>query len=111
MKTIGIRCTSALLTAAGLYAGVASAQAQTPWPGGTWTPGAAVYNTAQDLQQNVTMDDGVVLKADISYPTDPATGARAAGPFPVLFTLTPYLGTSAKQGDYFVQRGYIFITG
>lgn len=118
MKSIKARRTHALLAAAALYGGAlafavpaTSAQAQTPWPGGTWTPEAASYGTAQDLQQNVTMDDGVILKADISYPTNPATGARATGPFPVLFTLTPYLGTSAKQGDYFVQRGYIFITG
>jgi predicted acyl esterase len=56
------------------------------------------------------MSDGVTLKADVSYPTNPVTGARAAGKFPVVLTQTPYLGTPATQGDYFVQRGYIFVT-
>lgn len=56
------------------------------------------------------MSDGVILRADVSYPTDPATGERATGTFPVLLTQTPYLGTPATQGDYFVQRGYIFVT-
>jgi predicted acyl esterase len=56
------------------------------------------------------MSDGVALKVDVSYPTDLRTGARASGPFPVLLTQTPYLGTSPTAGDYFVQRGYIFVT-
>jgi predicted acyl esterase len=55
------------------------------------------------------MSDGVVLKADVSYPTDKATGARASGPFPVILTQTPYRAR-ATQGDLFVQRGYIFVT-
>jgi predicted acyl esterase len=123
MKTIGIGRTRALLAAITLYAGalgtacaagnasaIASGQPQTPWPGGTWTPEAASYGTAQDLQLGVTMSDGVVLEVDVSYPTNPATGARAAGPFPVLLTQTPYLSTSPTAGDYFVQRGYIYVT-
>jgi uncharacterized protein len=38
----------------------------------------------------VPMSDGVVLRADIHYPTDPATGQPATGPFPVLLSVTPY---------------------
>ena len=87
----------------------ASAQS-TPWPGGTWTPGAVAYGTALDSQISVTMSDGVVLKVDVSYPTDLVTGARAPGPFPVLLTQSPYVFTDPKAGDYFVQRGYIYAT-
>lgn len=36
------------------------------------------------------MSDGVVLRADVHYPTDRETGLPAAGPFPVLLSLTPY---------------------
>ena len=60
----------------------------------------------------VRMDDGVVISTEVVYPTDPATGARAAGTFPVLLTQNPY-GTARSDptapGDYFVQRGYIYV--
>ena len=111
-----VLCAGAVLAACGGDGGddlvpvAAAPQSGTPWPGGTWTPGEAAYGTAQDLQVSIPMSDGVVLKADVSYPTDPATGKRAEGKFPVLLTQTPYLGTSAKQGDYYVQRGYIYVT-
>jgi predicted acyl esterase len=82
----------------------------TPWPGGTWTPGPVAYGSAVDSQLSVTMSDGVILKVDVSYPTDLVTGARVAGQFPVILTQTPYLGGNPKSGDYFVQRGYIFVT-
>ena len=63
------------------------------------------------------MPDGTVLRADVYYPTD-ASGKRAAGPFPVVLTLTPYgkgvLGASSDSAGgqtgpspYLVQRGYI----
>lgn len=90
---------------------VAQAQAaSTPWPGGTWTPGEATYGSGLDTGISVTMSDGVILTVDISYPTDRATGTRAAGPFPVLLTQTPYKFLDSKAGDYFVQRGYIYVT-
>jgi predicted acyl esterase len=57
------------------------------------------------------MDDGVVISTQVVYPTDPATGARAAGTFPVLLTQNPY-GTRqppTANGGYFVQRGYIYV--
>lgn len=129
MKAIGLRGTRTLLAAAPLCVGAldtafggggggvadggsaaALAEPKTPWPGGRWTPAEASYGTAQDLQVSVMMSDGVVLKGDISYPTDLATGARADGQFPVLLTQTPYLNTDPKAGDYFVQRGYIYVT-
>jgi hypothetical protein len=52
------------------------------------------------------MADGTVLRVDVYYPTDPATGKAAAGPFPVLLTQTPY-GKEALADSYFVQRGYL----
>ena len=52
---------------------------------------------------------------DIHYPTDPATGEPAAGPFPVLLSMTPYgkkapppaaqIGGGATP--YLIRRGYI----
>lgn len=83
---------------------------KTPWPGGIWTPAEPSYGTAQDLQASVTMSDGVILTADILYPTDLATGVRASGQFPVLLTQSPNVRDDPKVGDYVVQRGYIYVT-
>jgi predicted acyl esterase len=88
----------------------ASGNASTMWPGGTWAPPEATFGTKQDLQIDVPMSDGVVLKADISYPVELATGNRAVGPFPILLTQTPYANNKPTDGDYFVQRGYIYVT-
>jgi predicted acyl esterase len=85
-------------------------QSSRSWPGGVWKPGEAIYGSAVDSGLSVTMSDGVVLKVDVSYPTDPKTATRAAGPFPVLLTQNPYMGPKPTMGDYFVQRGYIFVT-
>src|SRR5439155_9746802 len=66
-----------------------------------------------------------VLRANVIYPTDPATGQPAAGPFPVILTQTPYgkgqggttaPGSAEQPGggsptggadDYLVERGFI----
>jgi predicted acyl esterase len=56
----------------------------------------------------ITMDDGVILFANVGYPTDPATGQRAAGKFPVLLTQNPYVGPTQQPDPFFVTRGYIF---
>lgn len=85
-------------------------QAASPYPGGVWSPGDALYGTKIDASIPVTMSDGAVLMVDVSYPTDLATGARVPGPFPVLMTQTPYLGNPSTAGDYYVQRGYLFVT-
>jgi predicted acyl esterase len=55
----------------------------------------------------IVMDDGVTLYADIGYPTDLATGQRAAGTFPVLLSQNPYVFTPPPD-SYFVSRGYIY---
>src|ERR1700747_3607358 len=84
-----------------------------------WTPGAARYGVGLRHNVGVPMSDGVVLRADIHYPTDPETGQPAAGPFPVLLCLTPYgkkapppaaqIGGGATP--YLIKRGYIEVMG
>jgi predicted acyl esterase len=85
------------------------ALAATAYPGGVWEPGPARYGVAVTDEVAVTMDDGVVLRASIAYPTDPATGQRAAGTFPVVIEHTPYvkLGQPVKPLTYFTEHGYI----
>src|SRR4051812_40484087 len=68
----------------------------------------------------IDMSDGVKLVADVVYPTDPATGQKAAGTFPVLLTQNPYIcqspagtlvfGGAAGQPSFFADRGYIFVS-
>src|SRR6201996_3462957 len=83
-------------------------------PGGTasWQPEPASYGVSKPVDISVRMDDGVEISTEVVYPTAPATGARAAGTFPVLLTQNPY-GTGRSDpttaGDYFVQRGYIYV--
>ena len=80
-----------------------------------WTPGPARYGVGVRHNVGVPMSDGVVLRADIHYPTEPTTGEPAAGPFPVLLSITPYgkkapppaaqIGGGATP--YLIKRGYI----
>ncbi|EUA68300.1 hydrolase CocE/NonD family protein [Mycobacterium xenopi 4042] len=58
---------------------------------------AAAYGVGREHNVAVPMSDGVVLRADIHYPTVPETGEPAAGPFPVLLSVTPY-GKKALPG-------------
>jgi len=81
----------------------------------SWTPRPAQFGVGVHHNVGVTMSDGVVLRADIHYPTVPETRQPAAGPFPVLLCLTPYgkkapppaaqIGGGATP--YLVKRGYI----
>ena len=80
-----------------------------------WTPGQARYGVGVRHNVAVPMSDGVVLRADVHYPTEPTTGEPAAGPFPVLLSITPYgkkapppaaqIGGGATP--YLIKRGYI----
>jgi putative CocE/NonD family hydrolase len=80
-----------------------------------WTPRTATYGLGVQHNVAVPMSDGVVLRADIHYPTVPETGQPAAGPFPVLLSITPYgkkapppaaqIGGGAVP--YLIKRGYI----
>ena len=56
----------------------------------SWTPRPAQFGAGVHHNVAVPMSDGVVLRADIHYPTMPETGRPAAGPFPVLLSMTPY---------------------
>jgi putative CocE/NonD family hydrolase len=81
----------------------------------SWTPRPALYGRGVRHNVGVPMSDGVVLRADIHYPTVPETGQPTAGPFPVLLCMTPYgkkapppaaqIGSGATP--YLIKRGYI----
>ncbi|WP_405495920.1 CocE/NonD family hydrolase [Nocardia sp. NBC_00511] len=50
----------------------------------------APYGVGYQLGQVVPMSDGAQLQAEVRYPTDPATGQRATGEFPVIVNFTTY---------------------
>ncbi|MFJ5265286.1 CocE/NonD family hydrolase [Streptomyces sp. NPDC088387] len=96
-----------VLVAAGQTATTAAPARTTPWQ-----PPKATYGVSEPVPMTVTMDDGVKIAVDVVYPTDPVTGERASGDFPVLLTQNPY-GKQRRDptdnGTYFVRRGYIFV--
>jgi predicted acyl esterase len=94
---------------AALVLGAATAGA-TDYPGRVWEPGPARYGAQVEDEVAVTMDDGVVLRASIAYPTDLASGRRAAGNFPVVIEHTPYvrLGQPVVPNTYLTEHGYIY---
>ncbi|TQL70358.1 hypothetical protein FB381_4288 [Nocardioides albertanoniae] len=74
-----------------------------------WKPRPATYGVSVEKDVELTMSDGVVLRADIRRPADD-DGTPAAGRFPVLLTQNPYNKNLASAGgDYFVQRGYVTV--
>ncbi len=86
----------------------ATAHAQTPWPGGRWTPPAVQYGT-QTISTRLgnlappMMEDGVTLQASVTYPTILGSNppVRAPGTFPVVILYTPYAGNDGGR-DYYV---------
>lgn len=101
-----------LMAAALLTVGLVPAATATQAGHAGWQPDPAVYGVSAPTTTQVRMDDGVEISVEVVYPTNPATGARARGGFPVLLTQNPY-GTARSDptapGDYFVQRGYIYV--
>ena len=89
---------------------VPAATAQAPQArAGTWKPRPATYGVVVEKDVEITMSDGVVLRADIHRPAK-ADGTAAAGRFPVILTQNPYnKNVAGGGGDYFVQRGYVFV--
>lgn len=82
----------------------------TPYPGGKWEPGPARYGSETQENVSITMDDGVVLKAAVSYPTDLRTGLRAAGKFPVIVEHTSYATTGrVVMNPLLPEHGYIYV--
>jgi len=117
-KTLPRRCIAAILTWVAVLQGCADhsgpdARADPGPATGAWTPGPERYGIGKSASQPITMRDGVVLKADVYYPTEP-DGSAAPGPFPVLVAGTPYsketaqaLPTLPGYEPYLVKRGYI----
>ncbi|MFE9578977.1 CocE/NonD family hydrolase [Nocardia sp. NPDC006044] len=68
--------------------GFPKADARTGLPEG-WNPGPERYGVGEQKNVELPMADGVVLRADVRYPTD-ASGAPASGPFPIVLTQTAY---------------------
>ncbi|MBN8210301.1 CocE/NonD family hydrolase [Bacillus sp. NTK071] len=63
----------------------------------------STYITEKDVF--ITMQDGVVLAADVHRPDGP-------GPFPVILTQTPYnknQDNKENHNDYFIKRGYAHV--
>jgi predicted acyl esterase len=84
--------------------------AGTTEPSPKWQPDPPRYGYALTQDVEVRMDDGVLISADVYYPTDSSTGRRASGKFPVLLEQTPYgrnVVQFATTANYFVSRGYI----
>jgi predicted acyl esterase len=82
----------------------------TPYPGGTWEPGPSQYGATVVDNVPIKMDDGIVLRASVAYPTDLASGQRAAGKFPVVIEHTPYviLAKPIVPNTYLTEHGYIY---
>ena len=93
----------AIFLAAAMLADVAQA---TPYPGGVWEPGPAKYGSVVTNEVSITMDDGVILRANIGFPTELSTGKRSAEKFPVIIEFTPYV--FAHPDPYFNEHGYIY---
>ncbi|MBM0127637.1 CocE/NonD family hydrolase [Pimelobacter simplex] len=85
-----------------------------------WTPRPATYDasvTTRDIP--ITMDDGVVLRADLQRPAG-ADGKPVTTPLPVIVTITAYNKTVLSAGagatlagadpGYLVKRGYAQLT-
>ncbi|MDO9354975.1 MAG: CocE/NonD family hydrolase [Solirubrobacteraceae bacterium] len=59
-------------------------------PGSTYDAGPERFGIKRTADVEIPMRDGIKLRADVYVPTDPATGAPATGPFPVILSETPY---------------------
>ncbi|MEV6772148.1 CocE/NonD family hydrolase [Nocardia sp. NPDC051030] len=55
-----------------------------------YQPTPEKYGIGYELGHVVPLSDGTQLQAEVRYPTDPATGQRAAGDFPVIVNFTTY---------------------
>jgi putative CocE/NonD family hydrolase len=82
----------------GVIAG--AAHAQTPAPqDNKWLPVQIAWD------QKIRMRDGVKLSATIYR------DLKQTGPLPVILTMTPYIADQgARQGTYFAQNGYVFVS-
>ena len=82
-----------------------------------WTPRPEQYpGTVTTTDLAITMDDGVVLRADLVRPAR-ADGSVVSQPLPVIITITAYNkivlatgGLGGPSADYLVKRGYAQLT-
>ncbi len=80
-----------------------------------YDPPAAYPGTINEVNQTVTVDDGVVISLTVSRPAL-ASGAAESAPLPTLVTFTPYnkntsdyVSLGGAINPYFVQRGYVHV--
>jgi putative CocE/NonD family hydrolase len=56
------------------------------------------------LHQEIKMDDGICLSANIFKP------AEMKEPLPAVFTFTPYVSDEGQlRGTFFAQNGYVYV--
>ncbi|MFJ4654919.1 CocE/NonD family hydrolase [Nocardia sp. NPDC088792] len=55
-----------------------------------YQPSPEKFGVGYELGHVVPLSDGTQLQAEVRYPTDPATGQRATGDFPVVVNFTTY---------------------
>ncbi|GMV32081.1 MAG: acyl esterase [Rhodanobacteraceae bacterium] len=114
--------------------GATQANAKLPpdWSAGSWTAGPERYGVSVETDVPITMSDGVVLKADVAWPTEITSGRRASGSFPLILEQTPYRHSVVSRPEewsaaknsargfrpedritdhvrYYVSRGYIYV--
>ena len=65
-----------------------------------WSPSPALYGIGSTKNIAIPMPDGIVLRADLYFPTDLATGQPATGPFPVIVSETPYGKETAQLATF-----------
>lgn len=79
-------------------------------------PHASAHGIVVTRNIAIHLSDGQVLRADLYEPTDPHSGERSPGPFPVIVGITPYGKASATEGRIpgsggvnldLVRNGYI----
>lgn len=88
----------------------------TPPPALDLTGTEGPHGVAVSRDHRIILDDGRVLRADLYEPTDPDTGERLPGPFPVIIGFTPYGKSDSHIGGVpgangvnlsLVRHGYI----
>ncbi|MEU8897501.1 CocE/NonD family hydrolase [Nocardia sp. NPDC048505] len=60
-----------------------------------YRPSPEKYGIGYELGHVVPLADGTQLQTEVRFPTDPATGQRAAGEFPVVVNFTTYGAVSS----------------
>ena len=97
-----------LFSSAEASATIVNHGASTPWPGGRWQPDPPTFGMTVVSGVPITMDDGVVLFANVEPEQIRPPVLRVPGTFPVLLTQNPYVqavGGSEQPYLFYVSRG------